>query len=78
VAEVETRALAGKKLEAPPDAGHEQTEGETVRGETQTVKRRRIIRLAGFGPRVLDTTKAFSDLARPYPHRWGEAKSSGS
>jgi hypothetical protein len=32
------RALAGKKLEALPDAGHERTEGETVRGRAFTIK----------------------------------------
>jgi len=29
------RALAGRKLEAPPDAGHEWREGETVREVAQ-------------------------------------------
>jgi len=30
--ETDTRAIAGRKLEAPPDSGHERREGETVRG----------------------------------------------
>jgi len=32
------RALARRKLEAPPDAGHEPREGETVRGKAFTIK----------------------------------------
>jgi len=31
-----SRALAGRKLEAPPDAGHEWREGEPVRGTSRT------------------------------------------
>jgi len=38
------RALAGRKLEAPPDAGHGWREGEPVRGTKQTIKSTR-----GFG-----------------------------
>jgi hypothetical protein len=33
------RALAGRKLEAPPDAGHEWREGETVRGRALVLKK---------------------------------------
>jgi hypothetical protein len=33
-----SRALARRKLEAPPDAGHEPREGETVRGIALTIK----------------------------------------
>jgi hypothetical protein len=32
------RALARRKLEAPPDAGHEPREGETVREKALTIK----------------------------------------
>jgi len=32
------RALARRKLEAPPDVGHEPREGETVRGKAFTIK----------------------------------------
>jgi hypothetical protein len=32
------RALAGRKLEAPPDAGHEWREGETVREQAKRLK----------------------------------------
>jgi hypothetical protein len=32
------RALARRKLEAPPDAEHEQREGETVRGTALTIE----------------------------------------
>jgi hypothetical protein len=38
VKEMQSRALAGRKLEAPPDAGHEPREGETVRGIALTIK----------------------------------------
>jgi len=33
-----SRALAGRKLEAPPDAGHEPREGETVRGTSAFIQ----------------------------------------
>jgi hypothetical protein len=63
------RALAGRKLEAPPDAEHEWREGETVRG-----RRRRSkvgagsacgFRLAGSRIR----RKAFSGFRPHSPHR---------
>jgi hypothetical protein len=44
----ESRALAGRKLEAPPDAGHEQVEGETVRGIALTIKKVRAGSACGF------------------------------
>jgi hypothetical protein len=49
--------LAGRKLEAPPDAGHEPRKGETVRGRAFTLKKYALVRLAGFGSQVLDTTE---------------------
>jgi hypothetical protein len=38
VVEKQSRALARRKHEAPPDAGHELREGETVRGMALTIK----------------------------------------
>jgi len=58
------RALAGRKLEAPPDAGHGWREGESVREYVQAIKSSRV-----FGPwvsarRFKIRLKAFSD-SRP-------------
>jgi len=38
VVETQSRALARRKPKAPPDAGHELREGETVRGRALTIK----------------------------------------
>jgi hypothetical protein len=69
------RALAGRKLEAPPDAGHEPREGETVRERAQTIKKDALVRLAGFGSQGLDTTEGVSGLSLVAPLRvatkWG-------
>jgi hypothetical protein len=61
------RALAGRKLEAPPDAGHEPREGEPVRGRAQTIKRARLLRLVGFGSQALDTTEGVPGLSPVLP-----------
>jgi len=52
-----SRALAGRKLEAPPDAGHGPREGETVRGTALSFKRWRMDWQAGFGSLVHETTE---------------------
>jgi hypothetical protein len=39
------RALARRKLEAPPDAGYERSNGETVRGKAFTIKSTRLVGL---------------------------------
>lgn len=44
------RALARKKLEAPPDAEHERTEGESVRGGMRLLTETRRYRIAGLVP----------------------------
>jgi hypothetical protein len=41
--------LARRKLEAPPDAGHEPREGETVRETALTIKRTHWFGLMSFG-----------------------------
>lgn len=51
------RALAGRKLEAPPDVEHEPRKGETVGGRAFTIKSTCSFRLVGFGSQVLDTTE---------------------
>lgn len=56
--------LARRKLEAPPDAGHEPRDGETVRGNVLTIKSRR-----GFGSwvsarKLSIRRKAFSGFTR--------------
>jgi hypothetical protein len=45
---VGSRALAGRKLEAPPDAGHEPREGETVCGKALIPKKCALSRFAGL------------------------------
>jgi hypothetical protein len=61
------RALARKKLEALPDAGHERKEGESVRGRALTIKKYALLRLVGFGSQVLQydgrRSRAFAQLA---------------
>jgi len=55
------RALAGRKLEAPPDAGHEQREGESVRGGTRfPITGTRAIGLWVSARRLTRRRKAFS------------------
>jgi hypothetical protein len=75
---VELRALARRKLEVAPDAGHEQRKGERVRGNALT-----IISTRGFGlwvsaRRLSIRRKAFSGSRPPGPHGHGEVKSFGS
>jgi len=45
------RALARRNLEAPPDAGHEGRDGETVRGKAFTIKNVRAGSACGFRPK---------------------------
>jgi len=64
------RALAGRKLEAPPDAGHERRDGESVREGAfhggQTPAR---LRPRGFGSRALDTNEGALGLPPVLPYR---------
>jgi len=72
------RALARRKLEASPDAGHERRDGETVRGKALTVKRTRWFGL-WVSARTLSTRrKAFSGFRPSCPYGHGEARSFGS
>ena len=58
---VARRALAGRKLEAPPDAGHEQREGELVRVGTRfPITGTRAIGLWVSARRLSIRRKAFS------------------
>jgi hypothetical protein len=63
------RALARRKLEAPPDAEHESREGETVREEALTLKRTRRFGLRAQGSQAHDTTEGVlgPKPARPSP-----------
>jgi len=61
--------LAGKKLEAPPDAGHEPTEGEPVREGSANDKKGALVRLVGLGSQVLDTTEDVLGLPPVVPLR---------
>jgi hypothetical protein len=66
------RALAGRKLEAPPDAGHEQREGEPVRGVmTFPITGTRDIGLWVSARRLTRRRKAFSGTHVSGPHRQG-------
>jgi hypothetical protein len=66
------RALAGRKLEAPPDAGHEQREGEPVRGGTAfPITGTRAIGLWVSARRLTRRRKAFSGTHVSGPHRQG-------
>jgi hypothetical protein len=69
------RALAGKRLEALPDAGHERTEGETVRGRAFTIKSTRSFGLWVSAREFLTRRKAFSGLRPADLHRKVEAES---
>jgi len=55
-----SRALARRKLEAPPDAGHEWREGETVRGIVLTIKSTRWFGLWVSARRFSIRRKVFS------------------
>jgi hypothetical protein len=61
------RALARRKLEAPPDAGHESREGETVRGRALTRKLEALVRLVGLGSQARDTTEGVLGLLPALP-----------
>ena len=63
------RALAGRKLEAPPDAGHEPRKGETVRGIALTIKSTRWFGLRVSAHRFSIRRKVFSGFCPSYPHR---------
>jgi hypothetical protein len=51
------RALAGRKPEALPDAGHGWREGETVRGQALVLNGSTLDRPAGASLQVLNTTE---------------------
>lgn len=72
------RALAGRKLQAPPDAEHEQRDGETVRGFSSGSNqiRPRATAHSGFGPGALDTTEGVLGCRPSCFYRQGEARSS--
>jgi len=55
-----SRALAGRKLEAPPDVGHEPRKGETVRGIALTIKSTRWFGLWVSARRFSIRRKMFS------------------
>jgi len=55
-----SRVLARRKLEAPPDAGHEQRDGETVRGIALTIKSTRWFGLWVSARRFSIRRKVFS------------------
>lgn len=63
------RVLARRKLEAPPDAGHEQRNGETVRGIALTIKSTRWFGLGVSALRFSIRRKMFSGLCPYDPHR---------
>jgi len=73
-----SRALAGRKLEAPPDAEHEPREGETVRGRALTIKSSRWFGLWVSARRFSIRRKAFSGFRPSCPHGHGEVRSFGS
>jgi hypothetical protein len=67
-----SRALAGRKLEALPDAGHEQRQGESVRGGTRfPITGTRAIDLWVSARRFTRRWKAFSGTHASGPHRHG-------
>jgi hypothetical protein len=72
------RALAGRKLEAPPDAGHEPRKGETVRGKALTIKSTRLVGLRASARRFSIRRKMFSGFCPHDLHRSCEAGSFGS
>lgn len=61
------RALAGRKLEAPPDAGHEQVEGESVRERGSGDQKYALVRFMGFGSWALHTTEGVLGLRPVWP-----------
>lgn len=63
VAEEASRALAGRKLEAPSDAGHEPREGEKVRRHTQAIQRSCVSGLRVSARRFSRRRKASSGFA---------------
>jgi hypothetical protein len=69
VAEKPSRALARRKLEAPPDAGHEPREGETVRGIALTIKSTCWFGLWVKARRFSIRRKVFSGSCPLYLHR---------
>jgi hypothetical protein len=70
---VGSRALAGRKLEAPPDAGHEPREGETVCGKALIVKNARFAGLRVYS-QVFDTTEGVLGLMPVLPSRVGRRR----
>jgi len=72
------RVLARRKLEAPPDAGHERRKGETVRGIALTIKSTRWFGLRVSALRFSIRRKMFSGLCPYDPHRSCGTESFGS
>ena len=70
--------LARRKLEAPPDAGHEPRKGESVREKAFTIKSTRLVGLWVSARRFSIRRKMFSGLCPCDPHRSCEAGSFGS
>ena len=71
-------ALAGRKLEAPPDAEHEPREGETVRGRALTIIGTRWFDLWVSARRFSIRRKAFSGFRPSCLYGQDDAKSFGS
>jgi hypothetical protein len=74
----ESRALAGGKLEAPPDAGLGWRNGETVRGRALTIKSTRWFGLWVSARRFSIRQKTFSGFHPSCLHRQGDVRSFGS
>jgi hypothetical protein len=72
------RVLARRKLEAPPDAGHEPRKGESVRGKVFTIKSKRLVGLWVSARRFSIRRKMFSGLCPYDPHRSCGTESFGS
>jgi hypothetical protein len=74
-----SRALAGRKLEAPPDAGHEWRDGETVCGHARAIQVSRVHWPRGLKPRGFTIRpKAFSGFCPSCSYQQDEAGSYGS
>jgi hypothetical protein len=69
------KALARRKLEAPPDAEHEPREGESVRGKALTIKSTRGFGLWVSARRFSIRRKAFSGFRPSCPYGQGEVRS---
>jgi len=68
------RALARRKPEAPPDAGHGWREGESVREYKQAIKSSRVLGLWVSARRFRRRRKTFSDNRPSCSHRQGDVE----